>query len=318
MFREGRLIRGIYRVERVLGEGSYGAAALCIDERNGRRCVLKWIAPEHGSPQKARRVYERETGLLRRLRHPAIPALYDTFAAWGFLCFTMQVAEGKSIEELLFADGIIFSERQALELCAKLLPVLAYLHQASVIHRDISIANVMVQRGEPMLIDFGLARVTGNSAEEVTADDIDLRDPSVKKERRRIHPTSDFYSLGHLLLFLLYSDFDEPEDEVDDVEGVIAKEQSSAGTQPFQAGVDSVQLDVLRVPEDEEEMDRGWEEELSLAESTKKLLRRLLRADQPFETVEEAARAFQDALQQLPPDKASKGPKQKKAAIGGP
>lgn len=78
-----------------------------------------------------------------------------------------------------------------------------------------------------------------------------------KKLKREVHPRSDMYALGHFLLFMLYSTYEADEDE----------------------------------PE------RGWERELSLAPETVRMLRRMLQFDQPYETADELEKDILTFLQ---------------------
>ncbi|CEH30068.1 hypothetical protein AM501_12415 [Aneurinibacillus migulanus] len=78
-----------------------------------------------------------------------------------------------------------------------------------------------------------------------------------KKLKREVHPRSDMYALGHFLLFMLYSTYEADEDE----------------------------------PE------RGWERELSLASETVRMLRRMLQFDQPYETADELEKDILTFLQ---------------------
>jgi serine/threonine protein kinase, bacterial len=247
-FRQGSLISGRYRILQNLGGGSYGVAYLCWDTLSNRQCVLKRIDPMTGGRTRAELIYVIETSLLRRFEHPSIPKLYESFTYAKHLCFTMEYMEGSNLDQLLFHEGARFSEKEALWVIQKLLHIVAYIHAMGIIHRDISIANVIVGKDGLKLIDWGLARELKDE-ESTSAEDegIDEDEPMEKRLRRRLHVTSDFYALGHLLLFLLYSTYAE-------------KERGA---------------------------DLGWENELSLHPETRKLLRRLLLAEQPYDHVQD-------------------------------
>ncbi|WP_165842327.1 serine/threonine protein kinase [Paenibacillus xerothermodurans] len=245
-FREGSLIHGRYLVRRKLGEGSYGVTYVCTDTVADRACVLKRVTPVRGGRTRAELIYAREVSILQRLQHPAIPTLYETFRYRNHLCFTMELMPGASLDCLLFQQHVRFSEYQSLRVLRELLPIVSYLHAIGILHRDISIANVLLDGEFAALIDLGLARelVPAGTGHQDPLE-IEPGDPSEKVLRRQIDVTSDFYALGHLLLFLLYSTY-------------TAREHNAAAD------------------------DIGWERELDLHPGTKKLLRRLLLAEQPF------------------------------------
>lgn len=264
-FRQDRVVAGRYRIVRKLGSGSYGTAYLCRDIRSGRRCVLKRVYPLRGGRKRAALIYSMETAILRRLDHPALPAFYEQFRYGEHLCFTMEFMEGTSLDRLLFEENRTFTEKESLQLVLKLLSVVGYLHACGIVHRDISIANVLLHGNSIQLIDVGLSReLAGSHPDDYDPYDIDADDPSEKMLRRKIHVSSDFYAIGHLLLFLLYSTYTEKELSP----GSEAEEQS-------------------------------WEEELSLHPDTKKLLRRLLQTEQPYRNTGELRQEIKRLLPHL-------------------
>ncbi|MFE5317902.1 serine/threonine protein kinase [Paenibacillus sp. NPDC056579] len=250
-FRPGTVIAGRYRMLEKLGSGSYGVAYLCFDMQKGRRCVMKRISPLRGGAARAEQIYVRETGMMSRLHHQAIPELYEMFGFRRHHCFTMEFMEGSSFDRLLFQQNRQYTERQSLLIVGRLLEIVEYMHSMGIIHRDISIANVLVDEDDIKLIDLGLSREwKDGEVVEGEQEDLEDEDPTEKKLRRAVHVTSDFYAVGHFLLFLLYSSYSEK-----------------------------------KSPRSEEEP--GWEQELSIDPKTIKLLRRLLMTDQPFESVQQ-------------------------------
>lgn len=252
-FAPGKRIAGRYTVVRKLGMGSYGVAYLCKSADNGAMCVLKRVFPLNGGSARTKKIYSREMEILQRLDHPATPKLLDRFRFRGQSCLVMEYVAGDTLDELLFRDHRRFSEEESLRLLLDLLDVVEYLHSKRIIHRDISIGNVMLQDGRVRLIDFGLSALLDerDPAAVVQAPDVDRDDPMEKKLSRAVHVSSDFYAMGHLLLFLLYSTFESPADR----------------------------------EEPRSEPERGWETELKLHPLTRKLLRRLLQADEPYDDV---------------------------------
>ncbi|HZG57845.1 serine/threonine protein kinase [Paenibacillus sp.] len=213
-FRPGATVRGRYKIVKPIGEGSYGLAYLCRDKlADGGPCVLKHVQPLRGGKQRTEAAFALETDMLDRLRHPAVPRLLEKFVYRGAMCFTMEYAPGVSLEKLLFDEDRTFSEREALLLLRRLTDVVADVHRRGIVHRDIRIANVILDGDCVRLIDFGLARDLDPNAPDPVPDDVLDDDPMEKKLRRRIDRTSDFYAMGHLLLFLLYSTYPDVREE---------------------------------------------------------------------------------------------------------
>jgi serine/threonine protein kinase, bacterial len=84
----------------------------------------------------------------------------------------------------------------------KVLEVIQYLHHKGIIHRDLRLPNILINANKLFVIDFGLA-VFYHDKEL----DADASMPPEKKLYREIAYTSDFYALGHFVLFLLYSSY---------------------------------------------------------------------------------------------------------------
>ncbi|WP_051621094.1 serine/threonine protein kinase [Paenibacillus sp. UNC451MF] len=248
-FRQGTVIASRYQIQSKLGMGSYGVAYLCLDIAANRLCVLKRMSPLRGGHPRAQRIFDQETTALEQLDHPGIPALYERFRIGRHLCFTMEYFEGISLDELLFHENRAYTEKQSLLIIRKLLHVIEHLHSQGIIHRDIRTANVIVDQEHIRLIDLGLARKLNEEVYDSSDPyDVEEDDPMEKKLRRRVHVTSDFYAIGHLLLFLLYSTYSSKDEKQDSQE-------------------------------------LGWEQELFIHPHTKKLLRQLLMAEQPIEHI---------------------------------
>ncbi|PWK10299.1 serine/threonine protein kinase [Tumebacillus permanentifrigoris] len=210
-YRAGKVLGKRYVVERCLGMGSYGISYLCRDQQTGQPCVVKQVRPSKRRGQKGFPIFEYETSILQQLQHPAIPRLYQKFSQRGHWFFAMEYMQGTNLEDALFETDLRYSERQALQLIRDLLEIVAYVHDQRVVHRDVRIPNVILQDGQLKLIDFGLARRLGDRPTQVAED---LRDYVVEKQiKREVEFRSDFYSMGHFLLFLLYTTFESSGEE---------------------------------------------------------------------------------------------------------
>jgi formylglycine-generating enzyme required for sulfatase activity len=90
-----------------------------------------------------------------RLDHPNVVRVVRCFEGNGTAYLLMPYLRGESLPELLARGGTL-SEQEALALARPLLDALAYLHDQSVVHRDVKPANIYVtEDGQPILLDFG-------------------------------------------------------------------------------------------------------------------------------------------------------------------
>lgn len=198
---QGTVLRDHYQVIKFLGMGSYGMSYLCLNLQTGNECVIKQVKPSLRKTAKGMQSYYYETDILKKLNHPSVPAFYERFTYHDHLYCAMEYIPGRNLEDLIFEDQRVFSEREALEVLSQLVEITAYLHEHELIHRDIRIPNLILNHGQLKLIDFGLARSLRDSEEKLPNHMIE------KKLRRQIDVKSDFYAMGHVLLFLLYSNY---------------------------------------------------------------------------------------------------------------
>jgi serine/threonine-protein kinase len=208
-----------YEIVRVLGQGGFGCAYLAYDRhRFNEPCVLKQFTPQVRQPavlQKAKELFEREANTLYRLRHPQIPAFRALLATQiqdeAELFLVEQYIEGETYQDWL-DRGHRLSEAEALQLLQEVLPVLSYVHQQGVIHRDISPDNLMRDRHshKPVLIDFGSVKqvaqtalqASGAAAARVTQiHKLGYTPP--EQLRGAVSPRTDLYALGVTVLVLL-------------------------------------------------------------------------------------------------------------------
>jgi serine/threonine-protein kinase len=220
----GEMIGDRYRVIQSLGQGGFGRTYLCQDaNRFDEPCVLKEFAPQVQGTyalDKAAKLFQREAGVLYRLQHPQIPPFRELLRTNGGLFLVQDHVAGKNYRDILAerrsrGQGP-FSEAEVRDLLLKLLPVLDYIHQLGVIHRDISPDNIIRREadGVPVLIDFGgvkqvaaNAEVQFGSGENTTAIPTRLGKlgyaPNEQMQRGIVYSHSDLYALAATSLVLL-------------------------------------------------------------------------------------------------------------------
>src|SRR2546429_129641 len=149
---------GRYRIERLLGKGGMGSVYLAHDTLIDRPVALK--VPHLGladNPALLERFY-REARSAGRLQHPHICPVYDVNETDGVHHLCMAYIEGQPLSALT-GDFARRPPREAAVLVRTLALALEEAHRQGVIHRDLKPANIMInRRGEPVIMDFGLAR----------------------------------------------------------------------------------------------------------------------------------------------------------------
>ena len=169
----GLILTDRYKIIKQLGHGGFGRTYLAEDNHRFQElCVLKEFAPQvQGSYalQKSQELFEREAGVLYKLQHPQIPGFREMFRykldGEGYLFLVQDYIKGKTYRALLEnrkLQGKFFREVEVIKFLLQLLPVLEYIHNLGVIHRDISPDNIILQTSDklPVLIDFGGVKET--------------------------------------------------------------------------------------------------------------------------------------------------------------
>jgi len=100
-----------------------------------------------------------EIKILKKLKHPKISKLYEVIETSRFVYLMIEWVEGQSIQDIL-RDRIErkFDENEARFIIKQLLLALEYLHSKSIVHRDVKVENVMLDKDNNLkLIDFGFS-----------------------------------------------------------------------------------------------------------------------------------------------------------------
>jgi serine/threonine-protein kinase len=227
------LIVNRYRVQRTLGEGGFGRTYLVIDtQRFDELCVLKEFMPRWTAgytATNARDLFQKEAGILYRIDHRQIPKFLAWFEEHGRLFLVQEYVNGNTYAKILKErrhQGKTFSEAEVTQWLKDLLPVLTYIHDQGIIHRDISPDNIMLPDGQtkPMLIDFGLVKQTMTKLEAISSGRANQASqesfagkigyaPREQLSMGQCFPSSDLYALGVTALVLLTGH--DPSDLID-------------------------------------------------------------------------------------------------------
>lgn len=168
--KAGEVLRGRYRVRRIIGQGGMGSIYLADDLRlEGRQCALKEVEHDRSlSPEmlrEARDQFLREATVLARLDHPNLPKVSDFFSIGSHDYLVMDYVPGKDLRTLMLEArqaGTFLNETDVLNWAGQLADALIYLHtqESPILHRDIKPSNLKVTpSGLLKLVDFGLVKL---------------------------------------------------------------------------------------------------------------------------------------------------------------
>lgn len=192
------IIHGKYRVEALLGEGSFGAVYRVRDLILDEVVAIKRLHnPEN------RVVCEREIKVLGKLRKgPHILSFQGyEFDEAGAMVLVMEHMAGGSLEQVLTKEGSL-SEADALILLRQMAEALVFSHglQKPILHKDIKPANILKQGDDWYLGDWGIGGAQEGSNTKGTGTFL-YNAPEIFDGKR--YPESDIYSLGMTIFHAL-------------------------------------------------------------------------------------------------------------------
>ncbi|MDQ4085335.1 MAG: serine/threonine protein kinase, partial [Actinomycetota bacterium] len=153
---------GRYRLLAKVGEGGMGVVHLA-EAPDGRRVALKVLRPHVVGDDEGRARLAREVSSLRRVRSRRVAEVHDA-DPWGEQPYLVtRYVDGPSLHTLVREYGPLDGEA-LLAVARGLVEAVIAVHAAGVLHRDVKPSNVLVEGGhDPVLIDFGLAKVSEDS-----------------------------------------------------------------------------------------------------------------------------------------------------------
>lgn len=200
---------GRYQIERCLGEGAMGAVYLALDTQLDRRVALKIpnFKIEEGSDLLER--FYREAKAAATLRNANICPVHDVGEHEGVPYISMAYIAGTPLSEKITRGGFE-SQRETAGIVKKLALALEEAHTKGIVHRDLKPSNIMMdEKGDPIIMDFGLARRAHADDARLTQSGAIIGSPAymspeqVEGDVEIMGPACDIYSLGVILYELL-------------------------------------------------------------------------------------------------------------------
>jgi tetratricopeptide (TPR) repeat protein len=196
-----------YAIERELGQGGMAVVFLAQDLKHRRAVAIKVLRPELAMALGADR-FLGEIETVAGLTHPHIVPLYDSGEAAGFLFFVMPYIDGESLRQRLTREKQLPLE-DAMRIAGDVATALSYAHSRGVVHRDIKPENILLQAGQAVVSDFGIARaIAAAGGERLTQTGVTIGTPGYMSPEqaageRELDGRSDVYSLACVLYEML-------------------------------------------------------------------------------------------------------------------
>jgi serine/threonine protein kinase len=270
---------GRYRIKTVLGQGAMGAVYLAHDTQLDRQVALKIPKFTDDPNGDLLERFYREARAAATLRSPNICPVFDVGEINGQHYITMAFIEGRPLKDFTQSKKV-HPEKQIAVTIRKLALALQEAHEIGVIHRDLKPANIMMdKKGEPVVMDFGLARRSRSDDVHVTQSGAILGTPAymspeqIAGNQQLIGPQTDIYSLGVIMYELL------------------------TGEMPFKGNLMSIlQQIALNTPRPPSELRSDLNPQLE------QICRKMMAGDlaERFKSMKEVAQSLQDFLKSPP------------------
>ncbi len=170
-----KLLHGQYTIVRYLNSGGFGITYLAKDSldrdvvikecyadafcRRTNTVVSARSRAHQGELKSIIRHFVQEAQSLSKLVHPNIVGVHQVFDDNDTAYMAIDYVEGQDLLEILEDPKKKFDPDHVVAMTRKLLGAVGFIHEHSLLHRDISPDNILIDAaGEPILIDFGAAR----------------------------------------------------------------------------------------------------------------------------------------------------------------
>jgi len=191
-----------YAVEREVARGGMAVVYLARDRKHAHRAVaLKVLQPDVASALGAQRFLD-EIRTAAKLNHPHIVPVFDSGDADGLLYYVMPFVEGETLRERERREPRL-SAAEIVRLATGIASALGYAHQHGVVHRDVKPENVILSGDEPVVSDFGIARVLHAGGHSATGGVVlgtpGYMSPEQAAGLSTVDARTDLFSLGCVL-----------------------------------------------------------------------------------------------------------------------
>ncbi|MBN2063354.1 MAG: serine/threonine protein kinase [Sedimentisphaerales bacterium] len=203
-----------YDIQEKIGDAGQGQVWRAVHLGTRRKVALKLPKYHCYADKKSFQRFVREVNFISGLDHPNIVKILDSGVHRGVYYFTMELIEGKHLDEYVQTMGLSVAE--ILALFVKVCDAIEFAHNNNVIHRDLKHSNIIISKdGEPHILDFGLAKfndedetkLEANTGKSRAGTPAFMSPEQAGGHQEKVSVSSDIYSLGIILFNLLTNEY---------------------------------------------------------------------------------------------------------------
>ena len=232
----GTILKGTsysYRIERTLGQGSFGITYLAsvkmagalgaidanikvaikeffMKDINGRSDTTVTSGSKGGLYDEYKHKFTREALNLSKLQHPNIIKVIESFEANNTVYYVMEYIGGGSLDDYI-AEHNGLKEDEAIRIIKQIGSALSFMHKNKMLHLDVKPSNIMMKEsGDVVLIDFGLSKQYDEKGEPESSTKVGGGTPgyapleqATYREGKGFPVTMDVYALGSTMFKML-------------------------------------------------------------------------------------------------------------------
>ena len=166
-----------YSIEGEVGRGGMATVYRALDRRHHRSVAVKVLNRDVAAALGSTR-FLQEITTAAGLSHPNIVPVHDSGEHDGVVYYVMPHIQGHTLREVLNRDKRL-PVQEVVRIATRVAAALDFAHRHGVVHRDIKPENIMLFEGEPLILDFGIAKaITAAGGDNLTRTGVAIGTPA--------------------------------------------------------------------------------------------------------------------------------------------